>query len=121
MTKDFALFFLKCFVTQNIGYVSQSAKQFFDIEKGEINMIFDRVESDEERLKNVLISDKQFSPERLKKVMRSDVYAMLSNYCEITPKDFDINVDLQNDGTYKIGIIATCNRLKIFGSLPEEY
>ena len=55
-------------------------------------MIFDRVESDEERLKNVLISDKQFSPERLKKVMRSDVYSMLSNYCEITPKDFDINV-----------------------------
>lgn len=84
-------------------------------------MIFDRVESDEDRLKNVLISDKQFSPERLQKVMRSDVYAMLSNYCVLSPQDFSVAVEVQKDGTYKIDICAVCNRLKIFGSLPEAY
>ena len=40
-------------------------------------MIFDRINSAEERLKNVLISDKQFAPDRVQKVLKSDAYNML--------------------------------------------
>ena len=40
-------------------------------------MIFDRVtDSAEQRLKNVLISDKQFCPDRVQKVLKSDAYNM---------------------------------------------
>ena len=32
-----------------------------------------------QRLQNVLISDKQFSPQKLQKVLKSDAYVLLSN------------------------------------------
>ena len=83
-------------------------------------MIFDRVEdSAEERLKNVLISDKQFCPDRVEKVLRSDSYCLLSNYCDISPNNLDVSVEVLKDGSYCFRIQAVANRLKIFGSLPD--
>ena len=84
-------------------------------------MIFERVQSDEERLKNVLISDKQFSPEKVKKVLKSDIYSLLSNYCNLLPENLSVGVDILEDGSYKFCIVATSDRLKIFGSLPDVY
>lgn len=84
-------------------------------------MIFGKKQSEEERLKNVLISDKQFSPDRVKKVLKSDVFELLSSYCDLSPENLSISVDIMNDGTYKFCIVATSDRLKIFGSLPEVY
>ena len=74
-----------------------------------------------ERLQNVLISDKQFSPQKLESVLKSDVYNLLSNYCTLSPEDLDVKVEVQKDGTYNFFITAKSNRLKIFGSLPDEY
>ena len=84
-------------------------------------MIFKKRQSEEERLKNVLISDKQFSPDKIKKVLKSDVFELLSNYCNLSPENLSIGVDILEDGTYKFCIVATSDRLKIFGSLPEIY
>lgn len=88
---------------------------------GKNNMIFERKNEDVERLKNVLISDKQFSPEKIQKVLKSDVYALLTNYCELMPDDIDVNVEVLDNGTFKFVIEASSNRLKIFGSLPDEF
>lgn len=74
-----------------------------------------------ERLKSVLISDKQFNSEKLERVLKSDMYSLLSNYCVVEPSDIDIEIDLQKDGKYHFNISATSYRLKIFGSLPEVY
>lgn len=83
-------------------------------------MIFERAtQSAEERLKNVLISDKQFCPDRIKKVLKSDAYNMLSNYCNLEPENLIVDMDVAKDGTYVFNISATANRLKIFGSLPD--
>ena len=83
-------------------------------------MIFDRTnQSAEERLKNVLISDKQFCPERIKKVLRSDAYNMLANYCNLEPENLIVDLEVAKDGTYIFNVSATANRLKIFGSLPD--
>ena len=84
-------------------------------------MIFERMQSEEDRLKNVLISDKQFSPEKAKKVLKSDAYQMLSNYCNLSPENLSTSVEVMSDGTYKFCIVATSDRLKIFGSLPDVY
>lgn len=74
-----------------------------------------------QRLQNVLISDKQFSPQKLQKVLKSDAYVLLSNYCSLSPEDLSTSVEVDKDGIYKILIYAKSNRLKIFGSLPESY
>lgn len=84
-------------------------------------MIFERMQSEEDRLKNVLISDKQFSPEKVKKVLKSDAYQMLSNYCNLSPENLSTSVEVMSDGKYKFCIVATSDRLKIFGSLPDVY
>lgn len=84
-------------------------------------MIFERSNKNVERLQNVLISDKQFSPQRLENVLRSDAYLLLQNYCNIKPSNLKVLVELQKDGLYNISICAVCDRLKIFGSLPNDY
>ena len=83
-------------------------------------MIFDRVtDSAEERLKNVLISDKQFCPDRVQKVLKSDAYNMLFNYCDLQPENLQVSLEVLKDGSYSFNIKAQANRLKIFGSLPD--
>lgn len=85
-------------------------------------MIFDRAQKNNvERLKNVLISDKQFSPKRVETVLKSDLFSLLSNYCSLEPQNLNVSVEVLSDGTYKFSIDATSNRMKIFGSLPDEY
>ena len=69
-------------------------------------MIFNRNQQKNlERLQSVLISDKQFSPQKLEKVLRSDIYGLLSNYCTMSPEDLSVRVEVQNDGTYKFLIL----------------
>lgn len=74
-----------------------------------------------ERLQNVLISDKQFSPSRIQKVLKSDAYNMLSNYCNLEPENLDVKITVQKNGNYVFSITAISNRLKMFGSLPDNY
>ena len=85
-------------------------------------MIFGKNQNENiKRLQNVLISDKQFSPEKLQKILKSDAYNMLSNYCVLEPDNLNVFVELQKDGKYHLQITASCDRLKIFGSLPDNY
>jgi septum formation topological specificity factor MinE len=85
-------------------------------------MIFNRAQQKNlERLQNVLISDKQFSPQKVEKVLKSDMYNLLSNYCTLSPEDISIKVEVQKDGSYKFLMIARSGRLKVFGSLPDDY
>ena len=74
-----------------------------------------------ERLQNVLISDKQFSPDRVQKVLKSDTYNLLNNYCNLQPENLDVKITVQKNGDYVFSITAVSNRLKIFGSLPDNY
>lgn len=74
-----------------------------------------------ERLQNVLISDKQFSPDRIQKVLRSDVYNLLSSYCNLQPENLDVKITVQKNGDYVFSVTAVSNRLKMFGSLPDNY
>lgn len=73
----------------------------------------------EKRLKKVLISDKHFNPEAIKKVVKSDIYYLLNNYAEILPDNLDFNIEINEQGDYIFKIVAKCSRIKIFGSLPD--
>lgn len=85
-------------------------------------MIFSRSkDKNYERLQNVLISDKQFSPQQVEKVLKSDVYNLLSSYCSLSPADVSVSVELQKNGRYAFNIYVESDRLKIFGSLPDNY
>ena len=73
----------------------------------------------EERLRKVLIADKHFNPESVKRVISSDLYMLLSNYAEIKPENLEFDIEITDDGDYIFNLKAKCNRLKIFGALPD--
>lgn len=73
----------------------------------------------EDRLKNVLIADKHFNPESIKKVIQTDIFYLIRNYAEVSPENLDFNIDIDKNGDYIFSFFAKCSRLKIFGSLPD--
>ena len=75
---------------------------------------------DESRLKHVLIADKHFNPERIKQVIKSDIYHILGNYACVSGDDIYIDIEINSSGLYHIKIDAIAQNLKIFGALPDE-
>lgn len=65
-----------------------------------------------ERLRNVLKSDKRDNPNKILNVLKSDILYVLKNYMEITSDDLDVNINVTSSGTYSITILANVNRLK---------
>lgn len=76
-------------------------------------------EIDLSRLKKVLISDKNFNPEQLIKVLKSDIFNVFNNYCSIINNDVSVSVKVLDNGEYSFKVECTADRLKIFGSLPD--
>lgn len=72
-----------------------------------------------DRLQKVLIADKHFNPEFLKKVMVSDLFMLINNYAEIKPENLNFSIEINKEGDYIFKFDAKCERLKIFGSLPD--
>lgn len=70
----------------------------------------------DERLKNMLISDKHFDPKDLLKVLKTDLYELLVNYLEICPQDIVLTMGVDDFGKYDFKMQVKCERLKIFGS-----
>ena len=72
------------------------------------------------RLKNSLISDKHFKPEKLEKILKSEIFEVLKNYAEIKPSEINFCITVDEGGEYIINLNATTRRLKVLGVLPEE-
>lgn len=70
----------------------------------------------DERIKNMLISDKHFDTKDMIKVIRSDMYVLLSNYLEISPQDIFVNIKVNDYGEYELRLDVKTERLKIFGT-----
>ena len=70
----------------------------------------------EQRIRNMLISDKHFDTRDLVRVLRSDLYTLLVNYFDITPQDIEVRIDVDEFGVYDFHSSLKAERLKIFGS-----
>lgn len=78
------------------------------------------VKDDEDRLKHILIADKHFNPERIKQVIKSDIYHTLENYASLSGDDIYVDIEINSSGFYHFKIDAVAKNLKIFGALPDE-
>ncbi len=72
-----------------------------------------------DRLKKVLISDKHFNPERVKNVIKSDIYSLLINYADISSETLDLKIEINENGGYNISVNAKANRLKVLGNISS--
>lgn len=65
-----------------------------------------------ERLKNVLKSDKRDNPNKILNVLKSDILYVLKNYMEINSDNLDVSICVNSMGTYSLTILANVSRLK---------
>lgn len=70
----------------------------------------------EERLSKALVLEKHFNPEKIRSVIKSDIFNILKNYGEIDPKDIDFDIIILDDGSYEIVFKAKLCRIKVIKS-----
>lgn len=73
------------------------------------------------RLKSVLVQDKQSNPVKIVNILKSEVLYALKNYMEITASDLFLNITVDEYGYYVLDIGARVRRLKTVGSFNEKY
>ncbi|MBQ4558052.1 MAG: cell division topological specificity factor MinE [Clostridia bacterium] len=66
----------------------------------------------ENRLKKMLIKDKQDSPQKVTGVLKSEILYVLKNYMEVKDYDIDVDITISDNGYYKLIIQADCRNLK---------
>lgn len=74
------------------------------------------IEMGENRLSRILAGDKNLNPDRYCSLVKSDLKILLANYMELNS---DVEVEIyEEDGVFKIEMIAEAVRMKNLGSLP---
>lgn len=68
----------------------------------------------EERLSKALILEKHFNPEKIRNVIKSDIFSVLKNYGEIEAKDLDFDIEILDDCSYLVSFKAKLNSIKVF-------
>lgn len=67
----------------------------------------------ENRLMNIIVSDKKENPTKLLKVLRSEFINILKNYFEIACEDVFLDIDVSEDGNYCIHLNAVSRMIKM--------
>ncbi|MBE5757539.1 MAG: hypothetical protein E7345_01230 [Clostridiales bacterium] len=65
----------------------------------------------EERLKNVLISDKKENPEKIKKIIKAEILYLMRNYFTIDSEDLNVDIIVSDSNKYKVDINFTSNTI----------
>ena len=65
------------------------------------------------RLKQVLINDKHFNPEKLNEILLNDIYKVLVNYLDLNREDIISRIDVDELGNYVFRLKAKSNKIKI--------
>ena len=71
----------------------------------------------ENRLKQVLFNDKKENPQKIINIIKSEILYILKNYMEIKAEDVDIDIQLDENGNYKLELIGKIQRLKMISSI----
>ena len=66
-----------------------------------------------ERLKNILVNDKQQFSKKINSILRSDLFILLKSYFDVSENEVVCNVQA-SDGVYKIEVSASARRIKNF-------
>lgn len=66
-----------------------------------------------DRLKSVLVQDKEQNPVKIMGILKNDITKLLSNYMEVDGDDIDVNLLVNNNGSYDLVIKSVVRRVKV--------
>ena len=67
----------------------------------------------ENRLKNILVSDKRENPVRIERVLKSELLNVIKNYFEVACEDLMLDILVREDGKYDIQMNVVSRAIKI--------
>ena len=67
----------------------------------------------ENRLKNIKKKKKKENPEKIERLLKSEIMNVLKNYFDITSEDVSLSILINDDGKYDLQINAISSFLKI--------
>lgn len=70
----------------------------------------------ENRLKNIIVADKQENPIKIKKVVRAEILQVVRNYFDVSMDDVDFDIVITDDGFYNISIDIVSRNMKFANS-----
>ena len=74
--------------------------------------MMNRVECCENRLKAMVVFDKQEVPQRINKVIKSEVLFLLKDYFDITSEYVNIDINVNEYGKYELSITAESRSIR---------
>lgn len=69
------------------------------------------------RLNNMIKADKRENPEKLAKLIKSEIMYVLKNYMDINYDDIKLDIGIDNDGRYLLNMTCISNRIFIAQSI----
>lgn len=67
----------------------------------------------EDRLKNMVIIDKKENPQRIERLLKSELLYVLKNYFDISYEDLDVSLGVTEGGEYALSVSLLSKVIKI--------
>lgn len=67
----------------------------------------------EDRLKNIVIIDKKENPQRIERLLKSELLYVLKNYFDISYEDLDVSLGVTEGGEYALSVSLLSKVIKI--------
>lgn len=66
----------------------------------------------ENRIKNMLVIDKQINPDNVSRLIKSEVLYVLKNYIDVCAEDVDVDIFFNENGFYEFNINGVFKNIK---------
>ena len=67
----------------------------------------------EDRLKSMIVLDKQETPQKINKVIKAEILYILRNYFDICAEDLSLEISVNEYGKYNLNIQGECRNMRI--------
>lgn len=69
-----------------------------------------------ERLKNIIVADKSENPQKVERVIKSELLHTLNNYFDLAYDDLQVDICVNEKGNYILSLVCESKNLKTFKS-----
>lgn len=67
----------------------------------------------ENRLKNMVVTDKSESPQRIERLLKSELLYVLKNYFDVTFEGLCVNICVDENGEYNLNVFLKSKFIKV--------
>jgi septum formation topological specificity factor MinE len=66
-----------------------------------------------DRLKNLMIVDRQESLSKIDRLLKAEILYVMKNYFDIVAEELDVSINVDQTGRYNVFVAGKCDNIKI--------